>query len=44
MKITLNNVSFRYNGNYVLKDVNAEFETGKIYVVVGETAPGRPPF
>lgn len=29
MKITLNSVSFRYNGDYVLKDVNAEFETGR---------------
>lgn len=41
MKITLNNVSFRYNGNYVLKDVNAEFETGKIYVVVGRNGSGK---
>ncbi|MCD6551886.1 energy-coupling factor ABC transporter ATP-binding protein EcfA1 [Thermotoga sp.] len=41
MKITLNDVSFEYNGRRVLKNVNVEFETGKIYIVVGKNGSGK---
>ncbi|PLV60321.1 energy-coupling factor ABC transporter ATP-binding protein EcfA1 [Thermotoga sp. KOL6] len=41
MKIVFNDVSFRYNGKYVLNRVNVEFETGKIYVVVGRNGSGK---
>ncbi|ACM22900.1 MULTISPECIES: energy-coupling factor ABC transporter ATP-binding protein EcfA1 [Thermotoga] len=41
MKISLNDVSFGYNGRHVLKNVNMEFETGKIYIVVGKNGSGK---
>jgi len=39
----MNNVSFSYPGatRKVLSDVNAEFESGKIYTIVGESGTGK---
>jgi len=41
--LELVNVSYRYEGSSetVLKKVNAEFESGKVYTVVGESGAGK---
>jgi putative ABC transport system ATP-binding protein len=41
--LSMNNVSFSYPGatRKVLSDVNAEFESGKIYTIVGESGTGK---
>jgi len=41
MKITLESVSFTYNGRSVLKDVNLEIESGKVYLLVGKNGSGK---
>jgi len=41
--LTLNNVSYKYDGakSNVLKRVNATFEAGKIYTIVGKSGSGK---
>ena len=41
--LTLNKVSYRYEGTKkdVLKSVSAQFETGKIYAIVGKSGSGK---
>jgi putative ABC transport system ATP-binding protein len=41
--LSLKNVSYRYDGTKkkVLKDINAEFERGKIYTIVGKSGAGK---
>jgi ABC-type antimicrobial peptide transport system, ATPase component len=41
--LTLNNVSYKYDGTKknVLKGVNAIFEAGKVYVIVGKSGSGK---
>jgi len=41
--LTLNNVTYRYDGtkNNVLKGVNASFEAGKVYTIVGKSGSGK---
>jgi len=41
--LTLNNVSYKYSGtkNYVLKHVNASFEAGHVYTIVGKSGSGK---
>ncbi|PLV57168.1 energy-coupling factor ABC transporter ATP-binding protein EcfA1 [Thermotoga sp. SG1] len=41
MKITLSNVSFEYSGRRVLENVSMEFETGKLYILVGKNGSGK---
>lgn len=41
MKITLENVGKRFKDLEVLKDVNLEFESGKIYGIVGPNGSGK---
>lgn len=44
--LTLNNVSYKYEGteNMVLKYVNAKFERGKLYGIVGKSGSGKSTF
>ncbi len=41
--LELINVNYKYEGSskFVLKDVNAEFEIGKMYVIVGKIEQER---
>jgi putative ABC transport system ATP-binding protein len=41
--LKLQNVSYRYEGftDHVLKDINAEFESGKLYCIVGKSGSGK---
>jgi len=41
--LTLSNVTYRYKKTIkkVLKDVNASFEAGKVYAIVGKTGSGK---
>ena len=41
--LTIKNVSYRYDGtkNFVLKHVNASFDKGKIYTIVGKSGSGK---
>lgn len=41
--LTLNNVSYKYEGTKknVLAGINAEFETGKVYAIVGKSGSGK---
>lgn len=41
--LELINVNYKYEGSskFVLKDVNAEFEIGKMYVIVGKNRAGK---
>lgn len=41
--LTLNNVSYRYEGTKknVLAGISAEFETGKVYAIVGKSGSGK---
>ena len=41
MKITLEGVSFTYNGRSVLRSVNLEVESGKVYLLVGKNGSGK---
>ena len=41
--LTLNKVSYRYSsgGKNVLQNLNAEFETGRVYAIVGKSGAGK---
>lgn len=41
--LTMQNVSYQYEGakKTVLKDINAEFEAGKLYVIMGKSGAGK---
>jgi len=41
--LTLSNVAYKYDGGIksVLKDVNAVFEAGKVYIIVGKSGSGK---
>lgn len=41
--LQLKNVSYKYNGSksYVLSNVNLDFESGKIYAIVGKSGAGK---
>ena len=41
--LKLQNVSYHYEGftDHVLKDINAEFESGKLYCIVGKSGSGK---
>ena len=41
--LTLNNVSYKYEGSAktIFKDVNLQFEEGKVYVIVGKSGAGK---
>ena len=41
--LTMQNVSYKYEGTKktVLKGINAEFETGKLYVIMGRSGAGK---
>jgi len=41
--LTLNNVTYKYDGakENVLKDINASFERGKIYTIMGRSGAGK---
>ena len=41
--LTMQNVSYQYEGakKTVLKDINAEFEAGKLYVLMGKSGAGK---
>lgn len=41
--LTMQNVSYQYDGakKTVLKDINAEFEAGKLYVLMGKSGAGK---
>jgi len=41
--LKLQNVSYRYEGftDHVLKDINAEFESGKLYCIIGKSGSGK---
>ena len=39
--LSLNDVSKKYNKNYALKNINLEFEKGKLYLLVGENGSGK---
>ena len=41
--LTIKNVSYRYDGtkNFVLKHINANFELGKLYTIVGKSGSGK---
>ena len=41
MELKVKNVSKKFDGNYVLKDVNLTFESGKIYGFVGRNGSGK---
>ena len=41
--LTLEKVKYKYDGakNYVLRGINASFETGKVYTIVGRSGSGK---
>lgn len=41
--LKLIDINYKYEGssNFVLKDVSVEFETGKMYVIIGKTRAGK---
>ena len=39
--IEVRNVSKSFNGNNVLKDVSAIFETGKVNMIIGQSGQGK---
>ena len=41
--LTLQNVSYKYEGSNktVFKDVNLQFQTGKVYIIVGKSGAGK---
>ena len=39
--ITLNNVSKKFGSNWIFKNINAQFEAGKKYAVVGANGSGK---
>ena len=41
--LTLEKVKYKYEGTkkYVLKDITATFETGKVYTIVGKSGSGK---
>jgi ABC-2 type transport system ATP-binding protein len=39
--ITVRNLSKKYGTNYVLKNINIQFEKGKVYGIVGENGAGK---
>ena len=41
--LKLENICYQYDGNkkQVLKDINFEFEKGKIYAIVGQSGAGK---
>lgn len=41
MKLKVKNVSKKFDNNYVLKDVNLTFESGKIYGFIGRNGSGK---
>ncbi len=41
MKISLHNIQFRYEDSWVLKDISLDFESGRIYLIVGENGSGK---
>jgi len=40
-KITFENVSFKYDGEYILKDINLVIEPGQKVAIIGPTASGK---
>lgn len=40
-ELKLENISFKYDKKLVLKDINYEFEAGKIYAIVGKSGSGK---
>ncbi|MCL2889138.1 MAG: ATP-binding cassette domain-containing protein, partial [Eggerthellaceae bacterium] len=44
--LTIKNVSYKYAGtkNFVLKRINANFEAGKLYTIVGRSGSGKSTF
>lgn len=41
MDIKINKLEYSFQDNYVLKDINAEFEQGKLYGIVGPNGSGK---
>lgn len=41
MQIEVNNLSKVVDGNYLVKDINLKFESGKIYGIVGQNGSGK---
>ena len=41
--LTLKNITYKYDGtkNNVLKGVSADFESGKVYTIVGKSGSGK---
>jgi len=44
MKVSFLNVWFKYDTTWVLKDVSLEFESGKMYLILGENGSGKSTF
>ena len=44
--LKVENVSYKYEktGNYVLENINAEFEKGKLYILAGKSGAGKSTF
>ncbi|WP_338822911.1 ATP-binding cassette domain-containing protein [Mycoplasmopsis felifaucium] len=41
MKIKFSNVDIKYNGDFLLKDINLEFSPGKLYGLYGKSGSGK---
>lgn len=44
MKLEINNLTKRYDNNWVLEDINATFNVGKIYALIGRNGSGKTTF
>lgn len=44
MKVSFLNVRFKYDTTWVLKDVSLEFESGRMYLILGENGSGKSTF
>jgi len=44
MKVSFLNVWFKYDTTWVLKDVSLEFESGRMYLILGENGSGKSTF
>lgn len=47
MTLKTNNLSYWYNNNpddYLFKEVNLEFEKGKVYAILGQSGSGKTTF